>query len=91
MIVQSIRDTVASINGCAVVFDNPSFDNSIIGMTIDGEVVYSLSKMIEELSSDDGISLEEAQEFIDYNTIRILPYIEQFRPVIVDDSIVEIV
>lgn len=91
MIVQNIRDAVASINDCAVVFDNPSFDNSIIGMTIDGEVVYSLSKMIEELSSDDGISLEEAQEFIDYNTIRILPYIEQFRPVIVDGSIVEMV
>lgn len=91
MIVQSVRDAIADINNCAVVFDNPSFDNSIIGISVDGEVVYSLSKMIEELSSDDGISLEEAQEFIDYNTIRILPYIEQFRPVIVDDSIVEIV
>ena len=87
MTVQSIRDAIADINSYAVVFDNPSFDNSIIGISVDGEVVYSLSKMIEELSNDDNISLDDAYEFIDYNTIRLLPYIGQYRPVIVDDSL----
>ena len=57
------------------------FDDAIIGTTPDDRVVYSYSKMIDCLMVNDGMGYEEAAEFIDYNTIRSLPYIEN-APVI---------
>ena len=61
----------------AIVFNNPSFDNSIIGTTIDGRVVYCYEKMVAELMADEGIEMQEAIDWIDYNTIRALPYIDR--------------
>ena len=60
----------------AVVFDGPDFDSAIIGVTTDGCVVYDYEKMVQKLQDDDGMTREEAIEFIDYNTIRALPYIK---------------
>ncbi len=69
----------------AIVFNNPSYDNSIIGTTTDGRVVYSYSKMVEELMRDEGMEQLEAEEFIQYNPIRALPYIAE-PPVIMYDK-----
>jgi len=82
---QDVRDAIAEMVDSAALFDNPSFDNSIIGITTDGKVVYDLHKMIDEMSVDESISSEDAADFISFNTIRMLPYIsEEQRPVIVD-------
>ena len=37
----------------AIVFDNMSYDSSIVGVTTDGRVVYDYNKMIEELMQDE--------------------------------------
>lgn len=66
----------------AIVFDNASYDGSIVGVTTDGRVVYDYDKMIEELMQDEGWSYEEAAEWIDYNTIRSLPYAGCNAPII---------
>lgn len=66
----------------AVVFDGPDFDTAIIGVTDEGQVVYDFEKMITQLAEDEGITREEAIEFIEYNTIRALPYIEN-GPIII--------
>lgn len=66
-----------------IVFDNPAFDNSIIGITTDGQAVYSYYKMIEELMNDDGISEEEAIEWIEYNSLRSLPYAGAMAPIVI--------
>lgn len=51
------------------VFDNYAYDNSIIGVTADGQAVYDYDKMVKELSEECGWSEEEAIEWIDYNTL----------------------
>ena len=66
----------------AIVFDNMSYDNSIVGVTTDGRVVYDYDKMIEELMSEEEWSYEEAADWIDYNTIRSLPYAGENAPII---------
>jgi hypothetical protein len=66
----------------AIVFDNMSYDGSIIGVTTDDRVVYSYDKMVEELMQDEEWSYEEAAEWIDYNTIRALPYAGEHGPII---------
>ena len=67
----------------ALVFDNPAYDNSIIGQTFDGRAIYDVEAMVEELATDDEITVEEAMDFIDYNAIRSLPYAGEKAPVVV--------
>jgi hypothetical protein len=66
----------------AIVFDNMSYDGSIVGVTTDGRVVYDYDKMVEELMADEQCSYEEAADWIDYNTIRALPYAGENGPII---------
>ena len=67
----------------ALVFDNPAYDNSIIGQTFDGRAIYDVEAMAEELAADDEMTIEEAMDFIDYNAIRSLPYAGEKAPVVV--------
>lgn len=66
----------------AIVFNNPSFDNSIIGFTTDGRVVYDYDKMVQELMNDECISDQDAIDWIEYNTIRAIPYAGEMAPII---------
>lgn len=66
----------------ALVFDNASYDNSIVGVTTDNKVVYDYDKMVEELMEDEGWSYDEAVDWIDYNTIRSLQYAGDKAPII---------
>lgn len=59
-----------------VVFENPSYDDALIGVTTDNRAVYNYALMVEYLVNNDGFDYEEAVEFIEYNTIRALPYFE---------------
>lgn len=66
----------------AIVFDNMSYDGSIVGVTTDGRVVYDYDKMIVELMEDEKCSYDDAADWIDYNTIRSLPYAGEHGPII---------
>lgn len=74
MINKEVREDLDFSAEGAKLFDNPSYDNSIIGTTTDGRIVYNYDMMIVEYSDDNNCSFEEAREFIDYNTIRALDY-----------------
>lgn len=58
----------------AVAFDSPSYLNAIVGISHDDRLIYDYDKMVECLMEEDNMSMEEAIEFIDYNTLRALPY-----------------
>ena len=68
--------------GELIGFSNPDFDDAIIGITTDGIVVYDYNKMVESLMRTDGMSQEDATEWIDYNTIRSIPYAGPKAPAI---------
>ena len=57
-----------------VIFENPSFNDAFIGISEDNRAVYEYELMVQSLMNEDGMSWEEAAEFIDFNTIRSLPY-----------------
>ncbi len=61
---------------------NYSYDDALIGVTDDNRAVYDYEKMVEWLVQTEGWSYEEAAEWIDYNTIRALPYMGEGAPVI---------
>lgn len=65
-----------------VVFENYSYDDALIGVTEDNRAVYDFDKMVEWLCEKEGFSPEEAVEWIEYNTIRSLPYAGDDAPII---------
>lgn len=67
-----------------VMFENPSFDGCIIGVSTDLQAIYSLSQMIEWYCKENNCSNADAADFINYNTMRALGYIPN-HPIILDD------
>lgn len=57
-----------------LLFENPSYDTAFVGISDDDRAVYDYDKMVEHLMETDGMSDVEAIDFIEYNTIRSLPY-----------------
>ena len=87
MINKELRDYIAEEHEEAVVFNVPSYDNAIVGLSDDGRVIYDYDLMVKELTDDTALTEDEAIQFIDYNTIRTLPYIEEtVRPIILYNS-----
>lgn len=60
-----------------------SYDTAVIGVSEDNRVVYDYEKMVEWLMEEEKMTEEEAVEWIDYNTIRALPYFGEGAPIIV--------
>lgn len=82
MVDKDLREFLISEYPEAHIFDNPAFDKSVIVVTTDGGLVYDFDSMIMEMAEDDGITTDEALEFVDYVTLRTVPYIPEPRPVI---------
>lgn len=60
------------------------FENACIGISSDGRVVYDYNEMISSSEITDGMTEEEAIDWISYNTMRSLDYIdEDIRPIII--------
>lgn len=74
-----IEDEETSI----ILFESPSYDEAFVGLTMDDRAVYDYDKMVECLITEDNMTYEEAAEFIDYNTVRSLPYVGDKGPVII--------
>lgn len=61
---------------------NYSYDDALIGVSHDGRAVYDYNLMIDWLMKEEGWSDNEAVEWIEYNTIRALPYFGEGAPII---------
>lgn len=66
----------------SIILEDPDYADAAIGVDTDGHVVYSYDLMVESLSQRDGISEDDVREFIDYNTIRALPYMGPLHPIV---------
>lgn len=73
---QDIREIICDMGyEDAVVFDNPSYDEAIIGVSEDGRIVYDFDLMVQCLVNNEDMTPWDAMDFISYNTIRALGYI----------------
>ena len=61
----------------------PDFDNALIGVSTDGNAIYDYYKMLEILINRDGMTEEEAADYISYNTLRALPYAGEKKPIVI--------
>lgn len=68
----------------AVVFENPSYETAIVGYDVHtNRIIYDYELMIDYLVENEQMNEDEAVEFIDYNTIRSLDYVEN-HPIILN-------
>lgn len=65
-----------------VILSNYSYDDALVGVTEDGRSVYDFEKMVTWLVETEGFSEEDAIEWIEYNTIRAIPYMGDRAPII---------
>ena len=64
------------------VLDGYEYDEALIGVTSDGRAVYEFEKMVECLMNKYGWSDIDSIEWIEYNTIRSLPYFGAKAPIV---------
>ena len=57
-----------------MIFDSEAFADAAIGLSTNHQIIYDYDKMIEGLMTKDGMTYEEAVEWIEYNTIRTMSY-----------------
>ncbi len=65
-----------------IILSNYSYDDAIVGVTTDNRVVYDYDKMVEWLCENENFTEEDAIDWIEYNTIRALPYMGNRGPII---------
>ena len=90
MDLEELIDYISTENPDATMFVNPNFYEAIVGYTENDEglpvFVYDYNKMIESLAEeyeDSEDPVTDAIEWIEYNTMRTLPYMGNSRPVII--------
>lgn len=81
--ITSARTVVAT---CEAAMTNreiiSDYDSAIVGVSDNGAVIYDYDLMVKHLMDTDGMTADEAVEFIDYSTLRSLPYAQEPRPII---------
>ena len=61
---------------------NYSYDTALIGVSECGRAIYDYDLMIEYLMEEEGWSETDAIDWLEYNTIRSLPYFGEDAPII---------
>lgn len=65
-----------------IIFSGDSYDTALIGVSEDGRAIYDFDLMVEWLEVEDNMTSDEAIEWIEYNTIRSLPYAGENAPIV---------
>lgn len=82
MSIQEQRLLDAGYEG-TVFMPDEAYDDALLGVTETGQAVYVYEDLIAGLMEHDGMTSDEAAEFIDYNVLRSLPYYGDAAPIIV--------
>lgn len=65
-----------------VFFEHPSMVKAITGITDSEQLIYDYNLMIEAAMEEEGWTCEEAIEWIEYNTLRSIPYMGSNHPIV---------
>ncbi len=65
-----------------VIFEDYSYEDAFVGVSEDGRAIYDYDLMVKWLVDQKGFSEESAVEWIEFNTLRALPYMGDMRPII---------
>ena len=73
--MSSKRELLCELGHENIVLLEPEYlDDAIVGLSHDDRAIYDYDKLVECFMKGDGFTEDEAIEWIDYNTLRALPY-----------------
>lgn len=61
---------------------NFSYDDALIGVSHNGRAIYNFDLMVDWLMREEGWSDIESIEWLEFNTLRALPYMGKDAPII---------
>ncbi len=86
--IGSLKDSLCELGyDDAIILENPDYLSAVVGVSDEGRVIYSYPQMLEHLMLNDGMSFEEAAEFIDYNTLGALSCMGEKAPIILNEIV----
>lgn len=65
-----------------VVLTGPDYASAVVGISGDGRLIYDYQLMVQWFMDANEATEDEAIDFIEYNTIRSLPYMGEKAPII---------
>ena len=65
-----------------IIFSNPDYADAFVGISDDNRAIYNYNLMVDHLINKDGLTEEESIDFVNYNTIRAIPYMGKNAPII---------
>lgn len=65
-----------------IILSDFSYDDALIGVSEDNRAIYDYKKMVEWLMRTQGWCEDDAVEWVNYNTIRAIPYAGGAAPII---------
>lgn len=65
-----------------LLFSDYSYDTAFVGVSESGRAIYDYDMMVEWLCMNEDFTEDEAREWIDYNTLRSLPYCGPEAPIV---------
>lgn len=80
MKIDDFLEYVAETYPNAIIMDG--LNDGIVGIDVDGHVVYSYDKCVDCMIKQ-GMTNEEAIEYIYYNTIRVMSYMVENKPIMI--------
>ena len=78
----SIRNCHRENTSGMILLSDFSFEDALVGVSEDNRAIYEYDKMIDWLVQNEGLSEEEAVEWIECNTIPSISYIGPGAPII---------
>lgn len=81
--IQDLYD-LESLEGVVILDD---LDEAIIGIDEESmRLIYSAKRCIHSLFFNSGMTMEEAKEYFEYNTVRAIDYMGEQRPILCRDE-----
>lgn len=65
----NIKDIIEGMGLDTPVMVMDDYDEAVIGMTLDNRLIYSLDKIRQILMDVDGMTQEDAEDYISYNIV----------------------
>lgn len=69
--IKDITEIAENLHDEALVLEG--LDECILGYSEDGILIYSYTRMIDHFTEEDGMTEEQAVEWIDYNVMGLMP------------------
>ena len=68
-----------------IILEGDEFADGFIGLSTDNRAVYAYDKLVDSLSRFNNWSTDEAIDWLEYNTIRSLPYLGDKSPIVIHE------